>query len=76
MLESPRFQVLTAAEEHWRLLAELLERTVHPAGNLFFDIRTAVIMREHAVRRIYTRDTDFLQFPELEVIDPLCDATG
>jgi hypothetical protein len=28
-------------------------------------------MREHGTRRIWTRDTDFNQFPFLEVIDPL-----
>jgi hypothetical protein len=76
LLESPRFEVLAAGEPHWRLLEELLEHSVHPSGNLFFDIRTAVIMREHGVRRIYTRDADFLQFPELEVIDPLRDPAG
>ena len=42
-----------------------------PVGNLFFDIRTAVLMREHGIRVIYTADTDFLQFEEIEVINPL-----
>jgi predicted nucleic acid-binding protein len=28
-------------------------------------------MREHGVRRIYTRDTDFHRFPFIEVADPL-----
>jgi predicted nucleic acid-binding protein len=28
-------------------------------------------MREHGIARICTRDTDFNQFPFLEVIDPL-----
>jgi predicted nucleic acid-binding protein len=28
-------------------------------------------MREHGVRRIYTRDADFHRFPFLEVVDPL-----
>ena len=28
-------------------------------------------MREHGVRRIYTRDTDFHRLPFLEVVDPL-----
>jgi len=27
-------------------------------------------MREHGIRRIYTRDTDFHRFPFLEPIDP------
>ena len=41
------------------------------SGNLFFDVRTAVLMLEHGVRRIYTVDADFLQFPDLEVVNPL-----
>jgi predicted nucleic acid-binding protein len=41
------------------------------AGNLFFDIRTVVLMREHGIRVIYTTDTDFLQFKAIEVVNPL-----
>jgi hypothetical protein len=32
---------------------------------------TAILMREHGIGRICIRDTDFNQFPFLEVIDPL-----
>jgi toxin-antitoxin system PIN domain toxin len=71
ILASPRFELLGAGDQHWRLLEELLAGTSHPSGNLFFDMRTVVLMREHGVRRIYTRDTDFLQFAGIEVIDPL-----
>jgi predicted nucleic acid-binding protein len=28
-------------------------------------------MREHGIRRVCTRDTDFYRFPFLEVLDPL-----
>jgi predicted nucleic acid-binding protein len=28
-------------------------------------------MREHGIRRIYTRDTDFHRFPFVEPIDPM-----
>jgi hypothetical protein len=28
-------------------------------------------MREHGIRRIYTRDLDFQRFPFIEVLDPL-----
>jgi len=67
----PCFRVLTAGEPHWSLLSELLSRLTHPSGNLFFDIRTAVLMREHGVREIYTSDVDFLQFPGLRVVNPI-----
>ena len=71
LLQSPSMLILTADERHWVLLEEVLKALTHPAGNLFFDIRTATLMREHGVREIYTTDTDFLQFPELKVINPL-----
>jgi predicted nucleic acid-binding protein len=29
------------------------------------------LMREHGVRMLYTRDTDFHRFPGIEVRDPL-----
>ena len=41
------------------------------AGNLAHDAHTAALMREHGIRRIYTRDTDFHRFPFLEPVDPL-----
>jgi len=40
-------------------------------GNLFFDAHTAILMRKHGIRTIYTRDTDFNRFPFVEVVDPL-----
>ena len=35
------------------------------------DVHVAVLMREHGVRQIYTRDTDFHKFKFLQPIDPL-----
>ncbi|HEY6577991.1 MAG TPA: hypothetical protein VIY09_01590 [Rhizomicrobium sp.] len=34
----------------------------HLAGNLLHDTHTAILMREHGISRIRTRDTDFNQF--------------
>ena len=70
-LAASSFQIITAEERHWTLLEQVLEELTYPAGNLFFDIRTAVLMREHGIRKIYTTDTDFLQFSGIEVINPL-----
>jgi uncharacterized protein len=64
-------QVLTAGESHWSILGEVLAELTHPAGNLMFDVRTVVLMREHGVSRIYTTDTDLLQFTGIEVVNPL-----
>ena len=70
-LTSYRFQILPAGKDHWTILEKILEELVHPSGNLFFDIRTVALMREHGIREIYTTDTDFLQFRGLQVINPL-----
>jgi toxin-antitoxin system PIN domain toxin len=65
------FTILTAADRHWQLLAREVISLPHPVGNLYFDIRTLVLMREHGIRTIYTADTDFLQFKGIEVVNPL-----
>ena len=36
-----------------------------------FDSGGALLMREHGIRRICTRDTDFHRFPFVEPVDPL-----
>jgi toxin-antitoxin system PIN domain toxin len=65
------FTVLESGPRHWELLEKELAALTHPSGNLFFDIRTVVMMRERGIRTIYTRDTDFLQFQGLQMIDPI-----
>ncbi len=41
------------------------------SGNMWHDAETAVLMREHGIRRICTRDTDFALFPWLGIVGPL-----
>lgn len=40
-------------------------------GDVLHDTHTAILMREHGIRRVCTRDTGFHRFPFLEVVDPL-----
>ncbi len=70
-LISHHFHILIAGDDHWAMLEIILGELVRPSGNLFFGIRTVALMREHGVREIYTTDTDFLQFRDLQVINPL-----
>jgi len=63
--------VLVAGSTHWDVVAAILDELVHPSGNLMFDVRTVALMREHGVSRIYTTDTDLLQFSGIEVTNPL-----
>lgn len=39
-------------------------------GNLVPDAHIASLLREQGVKRIYSRDRDFLKFPFLKVVDP------
>jgi toxin-antitoxin system PIN domain toxin len=70
-VQSSAFRVLGVTDDHWDLLEREIEGVSYPAGNLFFDIRTVVLMREHGIRTIYTADKDFLQFADITVIDPV-----
>ena len=71
VLASPSLRVLAATPRHGEVLGELLVDLPHVSGNLVHDAHTAVLMREHGIGVIYTRDTDFHRFPFLQVVDPL-----
>ena len=43
----------------------------HLADNILNDAHTAALMREHGLKRNYTRNANFYRFKFLEVIDPL-----
>lgn len=70
-LLSPSLSILVATQRHTAVASEVIASTPLLSGNLMHDAHTAILMREHGVRRIYTRDTDFHRFPFLEPIDPL-----
>ena len=74
LLSSPGFQVLTATPSHAAVLAQTAWEHPDARGNLVHDLHTAVIMREHGVKRICTRNSDFRRFPFLEVVDPLSES--
>ena len=71
LLGSSSLSVLAPTARHPALLAAVVGETPVVWGNLFHDLHTAVLMREHGIRRVYTRDTDFHRFPWVEVVDPL-----
>lgn len=71
VLASSALGVLVATDRHSDMLAEVTELVPRLTGNLWHDAHTAVLMREHGIKQIITRDTHFHRFPFLEVIDPL-----
>ena len=71
LLESPGLDVLVPTERHAAVAAQVFAEVPQLAGNLVHDAHTAILMREHGIRRIVTRDTDLHRFPFLEILDPL-----
>ena len=70
ILAAPSFSLLVPSERHAEVAAGVVRKSTNLRGNLLYDAQTAILMREHGIKRIYTRDTDFHRFPFLEPIDP------
>jgi uncharacterized protein len=70
LLVSPSLGFLIPTDRHPAVAAEVIAQMPLLSGNLLLDAQTAILMKEHGIRTIYTRDTDFHRFPFLEVIDP------
>ena len=71
LIGAPGLNMLLPTARHGDVTAEVIRELPQIAGNLLHDLHTAVLMREHGVRQICTRDTDFHRFPFVEVLDPL-----
>jgi predicted nucleic acid-binding protein len=70
LLATPGLAVLVPTERHAAVAAQIIAELPWLAGNLIHDAHTAVLMREHGVARICTRDADFRRFAFLEVVEP------
>lgn len=71
ILSSDVVTVLEATPRHTTLLRTTIRELGRPSGNVFHDLHTAVLMREHGVTEIMTADADFRRFPFLSVTDPV-----
>ena len=71
VLAAPSVGMLVETENHRRVVAELFAEIPDIKGNFVFDAHTAVLMKEHGLKTIYTRDTDFNRFRFLNVVDPI-----
>ena len=63
LLKSPGLHLLVPSERHASVAGQVMAEVPHLSGNLMHDAHTAILMREHGIKRIYTRDTDFHRFP-------------
>jgi hypothetical protein len=71
LLAAPSVDLLVETDQHQKVAAEVFNELPDLTGNLLFDARIAILMREHGIKSVYTRDSDFNRFPFLEVIDPI-----
>jgi uncharacterized protein len=71
LLASPGIGVLVPTQRHADVASEVFTELPHLAGSILHDAHTAILMREHGIKQICTRDTGFHRFPFLDVVDPL-----
>ena len=64
------FGLLLPTEQRLSVLSQVSAELPGARGNSVHDLHTVVIMREHGITQICTRDSDFHCFPFLEVVDP------
>ena len=68
---SPGFSMLVETDRHSQLFAQSIQDQPHLRANLLHDFHTAVLMKEHGIRWIYTRVIAFRRFSSIEPIDPI-----
>lgn len=76
LFASPALTVLVPGARHRQVAGATFDEHPDLKGNLLHDAHTAILMREHGIRRIVTRDADFLLFPFVEMVDPLQGQNG
>lgn len=70
IFDSPAASILLSTSRHATILCQVLAEIPGLRGNILHDAHTAVLMREHGIKEIYTRDMDFHRFPFIKVLDP------
>jgi uncharacterized protein len=71
VLSSASIRILSEGKNHAEIVYKTFQDVKGLRGNLVHDAHTAILMREHGIKRIYTRDMDFNRFHFLEVVDPM-----
>ncbi|MDX2224831.1 MAG: TA system VapC family ribonuclease toxin [Rhodospirillaceae bacterium] len=70
LLASPGLRILVPTDRFATVASEVFAELPSLAGNALHDAETAILMREHGVKTIYTRNLGFHRFKFIDVIDP------
>jgi predicted nucleic acid-binding protein len=70
LIEAYSIRVLDEDTEWWRGLPELTKQIPGLKGNEVFDARIALCLKQHKIKRIWTRDADFKKYSFLQVVSP------
>ncbi|MBL7685513.1 MAG: PIN domain-containing protein [Deltaproteobacteria bacterium] len=70
LIESPSLSFLLPTSRHAEVVKEVFKALPNLSGNILHDTETAILMKEHGVKIIYTKDIDFKRFPFIKKIDP------
>lgn len=68
LIEAYDIRILDEDTNWWKDLAEITKQIPGLKGNEVFDARIALCLRQHKVKRIWTRDADFKKYSFLQVI--------
>ncbi len=68
LIEAYDIRILDEDTNWWKELAEITSQIPGLKGNEVFDARIALCLRQHKVKRIWTRDADFRKYSFLQVI--------
>jgi toxin-antitoxin system PIN domain toxin len=70
LLALPQVRPLSEADGFWEVYRQTSGESGPITGKLVPDSHVATILKQHGVRRFYTRDRDYRRFDFLDVIDP------
>ncbi len=71
LIETYAIRILDEDINWWKNLAEIEKQIPGLKGNEVFDARIAICLKQHNVKRIVTRDSDFKKYSFLQSIRPL-----
>lgn len=68
LIDTYDIRILDEDTNWWKELSEITKQIPGLKGNEVFDARIAICLKQHKIKRIWTRDADFKKYSFLQVI--------